>query len=530
MQDDPRVALIGAGYWGKNLLRNFYELGVLVAVAEPDETRRQELAQRYPGLEWVGRGEELMGREDIDAVAIATPAETHAAMVAMALAKGKHVFVEKPLCLDVDEGKELVRRAEAAGLVLMVGHILQYHPAVERLKAMVDGGQLGQLRYIYSNRLNLGRFRQEENVIWSFAPHDISVILWLTGEIPEQVTSFGGSYLQPAVADVTLSTLSFSSGVKAHIFVSWLHPFKEQKLVVVGSEAMAVFNDTDPERKLLVYSHKVRWRQRVPVPEKVEPVVVEVEKAEPLRRECEHFIECVRTGLTPRTDGHEALGVLIVLDSCQRSLEMGGGVVRMGQGELGEGGQRPYMVHPTAIVDEGCSIGEGTRIWHFSHILSGTRIGRGCTLGQNVMVGPRVFVGDGVKIQNNVSVYEGVRLEDYVFCGPSVVFTNVYNPRSEIPRMHELRHTVVRRGATLGANSTIVCGVTIGEYAFVAAGAVVTRDVPDYALVAGNPAVVKGWMCRCGVRVHLEEDARGVCEACGRAYELVDGRLRPVED
>jgi UDP-2-acetamido-3-amino-2,3-dideoxy-glucuronate N-acetyltransferase len=184
------------------------------------------------------------------------------------------------------------------------------------------------------------------------------------------------------------------------------------------------------------------------------------------------------------------------------------------------------QIHESAYVDEPCEIGEGTRIWHFSHVMAGSRIGRGCNLGQNVVVSPEVVIGDGVKIQNNVSVYTGVVLEDGVFCGPSMVFTNVVNPRSDISRRDEYRRTVVRRGATLGANSTIVCGVEIGRYAFVGAGAVVTRDVPGYALVTGVPARRVGWMCRCGVK--LSQDLR--CSACRNAYARDGQGLRPVEE
>lgn len=187
---------------------------------------------------------------------------------------------------------------------------------------------------------------------------------------------------------------------------------------------------------------------------------------------------------------------------------------------------RGYFVHPTATIDPGCEIGEGTKIWHYTHVMSGAKIGKNCVLGQNVFVGRNVRIGDGCKIQNNVSIYEGVTLEDYVFCGPSMVFTNVINPRSEISRKHEFRPTLVKRGATLGANCTIICGNTIGRYAFVAAGAVVTRDVPDYALVMGVPARVTGWVCRCGVKLEFDETGRATCKECGRRYVKDKGRVR----
>lgn len=189
--------------------------------------------------------------------------------------------------------------------------------------------------------------------------------------------------------------------------------------------------------------------------------------------------------------------------------------------------RRNVYVHPSSVVDEPCEIGEGTKVWHFCHVMKDARIGRGCSLGQNVFVGRGVVIGDHCKIQNNVSVYEGVTLEDYVFCGPSMVFTNVVNPRSEIERKTEYRSTRVERGATLGANCTVMCGYTIGRYAFIGAGAVVTRDVPPFALMLGTPARRAGWMCRCGVR--LPDGARELnCTACGARYREADGQLEEL--
>jgi UDP-2-acetamido-3-amino-2,3-dideoxy-glucuronate N-acetyltransferase len=189
--------------------------------------------------------------------------------------------------------------------------------------------------------------------------------------------------------------------------------------------------------------------------------------------------------------------------------------------------QSGFFVHESSYVDEGSVVGEGTKIWHFSHVMSGVTIGRCCNIGQNVVISPGAVIGDNVKIQNNVSVYTGVTLEDDVFCGPSMVFTNVVNPRSHVSRKDEYRQTIVRRGATLGANSTIVCGHSIGRYAFVGAGAIVTRDVPDYALVLGNPARVTGWMCECGVKLAsgAQRPAHARCAACGAQYSDKDGRL-----
>lgn len=509
------VAVVGAGYWGKNLVRNFAGLGALSAVCDSNTDTLRALGEQYPQCRTFVSYAEVLSDETIRAVAVATPAEAHANAVREALLAGKDVFVEKPLCLSVKEGEELVTLAKKKNLILMVGHLLWYHPAVLKLKELIRTGELGRIQYIYSNRLNLGKIRREENILWSFAPHDISVILGLLNETPDGVLAQGGNYLHQHIADVTISLLSFRSGVKAHIFVSWLHPFKEQKLIVVGDRKMAVFDDLEKKDKLILYPHSIDWKDNLPIANKAEAQRVELEQGEPLRAECQHFLDCVATRTKPRTDGEEGLRVLSVLQRCQEALEQKAGPHRTPAQKL----DRPYFAHESAFVDEGVDIGAGTSIWHTSHILKGSRIGKNCKIGQNVVVGPRVAIGDGVKIQNNVSVYEGVTLEDHVFCGPSMVFTNVFNPRSEIPRMNELRQTLVKRGTTLGANSTILCGITIGRYAFVGAGTVVTKDVPDHALVVGNPGRVTGWMCLCGVKLRVK-GKKAACPTCGQQYKV----------
>jgi UDP-2-acetamido-3-amino-2,3-dideoxy-glucuronate N-acetyltransferase len=510
----PFISIIGSGYWGKNLVRNYHKIGALRLICDKNQQTLAWFQSQYPDVEVCMAVSEAVNRDDIQGVVIATPAETHFALAREALLADKHVYVEKPLVLDEREAGELIDLAHERGRVLMVGHLLQFHPVFIRLKEMASAGVLGRINYIYSHRLNLGKIRREENILWSFAPHDISMILALAGEPPESVLATGGNYLHQRIADVTTTHLSFASGLKAHIFVSWLHPFKEQKLVVVGDRKMAVFDDTRPwGEKLMLYPHEIRWEGNVPVPARAEPELPEIPEAEPLRRECEHFLQCMETGEVPLTDGREGLRVLRVLKAAQRSLDAGPTSVPLKRDRPAEE-SAPSFVHETAVVDPDVRIGEGTRIWHFSHILSGSRIGDGCTVGQNVVVGPAVEIGKHCKIQNNVSVYQGVTLEDGVFCGPSMVFTNVFNPRAEIRKMDQVRPTRVRRGATIGANATVVCGVTIGRYAFVGAGAVVTRNVADNALVLGNPARQVGWVCNCGERLGIDLS----CDFCGRAY------------
>ena len=510
----PNVAVVGSGAWGSNLVRNFYDLGALRAVCDLRQEVLDAVAAQYP-VATTRSFDSLLNDDDIEAVVIATPAAQHYECTHKALLAGKDVYVEKPLALSVAEGHELARMAALQERILMVGHILHYHPAVIELKRLIAAGELGRIQYMYSSRLNLGKLRTEENILWSFAPHDISAIIGLLDEVPQRISAHGGSYLNPHVADVTLSTCEFKSGVKAHIFVSWLHPFKEHKLAVVGDRRMAVFDDVEPERKLVLYSHRIEWQNRVPVAHREAGQVVLLPRTEPLRTECEHFLDCVRERRRPRTDAASALHVLQVLEACEISLREGGRSVEVVV-------QRPvFAAHPTAVIDEPCAIGEGSKIWHFSHVMPNSRIGRNCVIGQNVLVASGVVIGDNVKIQNNVSVYTGVELEDDVFCGPSMVFTNVVTPRSHIVRKSEFKRTVVRRGATLGANSTVVCGHTIGRYAFVAAGAVVTAEVPDYALMMGVPARRVGWMCYCGVRLPAQCQ-EPLCGVCGKQY-LIEG-------
>jgi UDP-2-acetamido-3-amino-2,3-dideoxy-glucuronate N-acetyltransferase len=522
----PRLALVGCGPWGRNLARHLHDLGVLAAVCDQAPDPRAWVRQTYPGVTVMSQATEVIGNPALSAVAIATPAASHAALARSALEAGQDVFVEKPLALTVAEGEELVRLAERQARVLMVGHLLEYHPAVTRLRELVRDGTLGRLRYVYSSRLNHGRIRTEESALWSFAPHDVHVILRLLGEQPEAVACHGGHYVQRGVADVTMTVLSFASGVRAHVFVSWLHPFKEQKLVVVGERQMAVFDDTRREEKLQLFPHRIDWVDQVPVAIKVRGETVAVPGIEPLGEECRHLVACLASRGRPASDGASGVAVLRVLEACQASLDAGGAVVRLAPSAGPAGDATPYFAHPTAAIDPGARIGAASRVWHFSHVMAGARVGRNTTLGQNVFVASGAVVGDNVKIQNNVSVYDGVVLEDDVFCGPGAVFTNVEHPRSHVPRKGEFRATVVRRGATIGANATVVCGHTVGAYAFVGAGAVVTRDVPDHALVLGVPARVVGWVCRCGVPL-VFEDGRAKCAECRAAYQRAGEHVTP---
>ena len=551
----PRIAVLGCGVWGRNLVRNFNALGHLEMVCDPAEAGRATAMQIAPEITILERFDDAIANSCVEAIAIAAPASLHYALAKAALQAGKDVFVEKPLCLDQLEGEELVRLAAKLSKVLMVGHLLQYHPCVRALHSLVAGGELGKLHFITSNRLNLGQIRREENALWSFAPHDISVLLSLLGgQLPDQVRCTGGNYLNQHIADTTLTAIRFANGVRAHVFVSWLNPFKEQKMTVVGSSGLAVFDDTKPwAEKLMVYRQHITWTNgQVPTANKVKAEAVLPRESEPLADECLHFVECCRERRIPRTDGHEGLRVLRVLQAAQRSLDAEGeaispmapferqptkawsatgSLLTVAQGARSGYGPSTaeYFVHPSAVVDEGAVIGKGTKIWHFCHIMKGAKIGERCIFGQNVNVDGGTIIGNRVKVQNGVSIYTGLEIEDDVFLGPSCVLTNVTNPRAQVNRHNLYEKTLIRRGATIGANATILSGVTIGRYAFVGAGAVVTKDVPDYALVMGNPAQKAGWMSRHGHVLRPGTDGVLRCPESGFRYQEIDDGLRCLD-
>jgi UDP-2-acetamido-3-amino-2,3-dideoxy-glucuronate N-acetyltransferase len=372
--------------------------------------------------------------------------------------------------------------------------------------------------------------RTEENILWSFAPHDISIFQTLIGKTPTEVVSRGGAFVQPLIHDTTMTVLSYPDNVVGHIFVSWLHPFKEHRLIVIGSKGMISFEDSGHNRSLKFYEKGIDWVQGEPVKHDGPTETIAYDPTPPLERELAYFVERISSGRSiEKADAAGAIEVLEILERATRSL--------LGESDSSSTGAatrpadaRKYQVHPSSYVDEGATVGAGTKIWHYTHVQPGARIGENCSIGQNVNIGNNVKIGNHVKIQNNVSVYEGVELEDYVFCGPSMVFTNVTDPRSKFPQRgsEHYRRTLVREGATIGANATVVCGHTIGRHAFVAAGAVVTRDVPDYALMIGSPARRRGWVCECGEKLP-GNGPRVRCGRCGRAYAIEGDRVTPHE-
>lgn len=328
------LGLAGAGYWGKNLARNFHALGVLHTICDPHESLLAQYRQQYPDISTSTHFDEMLKNPAITKIAIAAPAILHYTLTKEALLAGKDVYVEKPLCLDINEGKELAELAHKKGLILMVGHLLQYHGSVRKLQETIRQGELGELHYICSNRLNLGQYRVEENALWNFAPHDVSMILsFCQHQLPDQVRCTGGSFLSHGVVDTSVTSLRFSDKLRAHIYVSWLNPFKEQKIVVVGSKGMAVFDDTKPwGEKLLLYREHVSWpNPKLPVANQVEPEKIDPKPTEPLKEECSHFLDCCIKRATPLTDSQEGLRVLKVLHAAQISMEEEGEVQVLNQ-------------------------------------------------------------------------------------------------------------------------------------------------------------------------------------------------------
>lgn len=340
LSDPVRVGLIGCGYWGPNLARNLHQIpeAELVACCDLDPQALDRMRMLYPHVITTVDPGDLWGDAGIEAVVIATPARTHYALARAALEADKHVLVEKPLAMSSQEARALIALAEERQRVLMVGHIFEYHPAVRKIKALMDAGELGQVYYIYSTRVNLGRVQSDVNALWSIAPHDISILIYLLGEMPCSVAAHGGTFLNGVIEDVVFLVLHFPGGVLGHVHVSWLDPSKVRRMTVVGSRRMVVYDDVADEGKIKVYDKGVyrkgediygEFQYRV---HSGDIAIPRLDMTEPLRIECTHFAECVRQGRRPQTDGLNGLRVVRVLEAAQASLEQGGVDVSLAEG------------------------------------------------------------------------------------------------------------------------------------------------------------------------------------------------------
>jgi predicted dehydrogenase len=332
------LALVGTGDWGANLLRNFASLSAarVAAICDADPARLDKARKVVPGAVAVSDARALLDIPGLEAVVIAAPAAAHAKLAKLFLEAGKDVYVEKPFTLDVAEAEELVQLAERGKRVLMVGHLLKHHPAVRKLKSMIDAGEMGDVRYVYSQRVNLGKVRSDENALWSFAPHDLSVMLYLLGDEPVDVSARGQAFLQPGIEDVVFTYLRWADGRMAHAHVSWLDPHKIRRFTVVGSKRMAMFDDMEPSEKVKIYDKGVDTKEdsfvdfsRAHTVRQGDIWIPKLDGAEPLKLECQHFVECVRSRATPLTDGRDGLTVVKVLAAAQASLERQGVPVRL---------------------------------------------------------------------------------------------------------------------------------------------------------------------------------------------------------
>jgi UDP-2-acetamido-3-amino-2,3-dideoxy-glucuronate N-acetyltransferase len=528
-----KICVVGAGRWGKNHVKTLSELNCLGGIVDANTSTLAWFQEKYPGIKTFTSLDEAL-TQGFDGFTVATPAETHFDIAYKIINTGHHVLVEKPITLESSQARTLKAIAEKKNVRLMVGHVMLFHPAIVKMKELVSQGKIGKLEYIYSNRLNLGTVRKEENILWSFAPHDISIFQHLIGSYPTEVVSRGGAFIQPHIHDTTMTVLTYPNNVVGHIFVSWLHPFKEHRIVVIGTKGMLSFEDSSADKNILFYEKGVDWINGEPVSRDGSTEVIAYEKTQPLAEEMKYFMSHFDGGEIKIANAKNAVEVLEVLETASLSL-LGQPTSESkpeAQNQDAAVKNDDFFVHDTSFVDENVEIGKGTKIWHFSHVHKNAKIGTNCSLGQNVNVGNNVKIGSNVKIQNNVSVYEGVELEDYVFCGPSMVFTNINTPRCKYPQRGTEFYlkTLVKEGASIGANATIVCGNTVGRHALISAGAVVTKDVPDYALMMGVPARRKGWVCECGQILDASKKGKVQCGRCQRNFVEANDTLTDVTE
>ncbi|MFT5171736.1 MAG: UDP-2-acetamido-3-amino-2,3-dideoxy-glucuronate N-acetyltransferase [Candidatus Marinamargulisbacteria bacterium] len=518
-----KICVIGAGRWGKNHIRTLNGLSLLGGVIESHEDSRNRIREAYPDVRLFNSISDA-GAMDFDAYTIATPAPTHFKLASELLSAGKHCLVEKPITLDSEEAEKLTAIASANKCILTTGHLLLFHPAFKKMKSLIDEGKLGKLQYMYSNRLNLGTVRTEENSLWSFAPHDISLFQYFTQHKPINISSNGGAFLQPHIHDTSMTVLYYPENIVGHIFVSWLHPFKEHRFVLIGTKGMLMYEDSSPNKELRFYQKGVDFINGEPIKRDGPTEVISYAETQPLEEEMKFFVEAIKNNQPDNIiDGNKGVEVLKILESADRSIQNYGAPQQL---QL-KRDNAPYYAHPTAIIAPTASIADDTKIWQYSSVQPGASLGKSCRIGQNVNIGPNVIVGNFCKIQNNVSVYEGVELEDYVFCGPSMVFTNIKAPRSKYPQAASKFYlkTKVKEGASIGANATIVCGTTIGKHALIGAGAVVTKDVPDYAVIIGNPGKNAGWISEGGQLLDFEKEEEIFCEKSKLWYRQIDEEI-----
>jgi len=376
---NKKICVVGAGRWGKNHIKTLHELGFLAGIVEADSDTRNVVKEKYPEAKTFTTIRDAI-KGDFDGFTVATPAETHFELAEFIISHKKHVLVEKPITLKASEARRLKELAEENGVNLMVGHLLLFHPAIRKIKELIKKGKIGKLEYIYSNRLNLGTVRTEENILWSFAPHDISVFQFLIGSLPVEVVSRGGVFLQPHNHDSSMTVLTYPNNTVGHIFVSWLHPFKEHRMVVIGSKGMFSYEDSSDDKNILFYEKGIDWIQGEPIKRDGPTEVIPYEKKMPLTEELKYFAAHTNGDPVKTADAQNGVEVLEILEKASESLLTGVNSIIPNPLILNPN----ILIHTTAEIDKNVTIGEDTKIWHFSHILTGSRIGENCSIGQNV--------------------------------------------------------------------------------------------------------------------------------------------------
>jgi len=516
------IAIIGINFWGRHHVREFFQLGVLNSIYDLNTELLLSYKNKYPGTNLASSYQEILNNPNILAIVIAVPAKYHYECTKKAILAGKKfILVEKPFTMSLAEAQELKLLAEQHGTKIMVDHLLHYAPAVAKMKEIIPT-HIGDIYYISSFRQNMGRVRSHENALWSLGCHDISLIQSIMNQTPESIEVNGYDFLQKGIYDKVSLRLNYSNtaghNIHAQIESNWLYPEKHHVFSVVGSKGMLTYKsdqlyyypvEYNPSLNSFV-KHNNLNNEESSESEMVgvkTPIPIVVNGKSPLQCVCEEFIKyCLTPDYTVITDVNEAIQVITLLDQIQKQMDSDSlkkekeNPIKMVVSDLHDREKSIMFCHKSSYIDEGAMVGQGTKIWHFSHLMK-CIIGENCTIGQNCFIGDNVVIGNGCKIQNNVSIYDGITIEDDCFVGPSVVFTNDLNPRAKYPKNGKYVKTIVKQGATIGANATIVCGITLGENCFIGAGAVVTKDVLPNATMVGNPAKKIGEMNTKGEKI-----------------------------